>query len=554
MKPSIKAFANNDDAVVVWQYHKKIKNCYGFALFRKKQGESDATAEPVQSYVGFEDQTPNEGEHRPSTDWPIQKFVWTDFFVRTNDVVCYRVVPMIWNNDRLVKDEANASDWSEEVTITSGKVFNVSFNRGLISSQFLVNRMSNVPEKERSKKLGEILADETSKTRAFLGGNLSESIYTLLDEVVQDKSLVIYAALYELNEPKLISFLKKLKKRANVILANGAFKQGDTDPNSEVRNELKNSITIYDRVVTGRHFAHNKFLVVCKTSGKKEPKPIKTLTGSTNWTKNGMFAQINNGIIINDAAVSKYYYEEWKQIQSAGSEYPKEFVNQNSIVRSNTKIGIRTWFTPVRNTIDMKDARLLIHQAQSGILFLMFNPGAQDTLFNAIIDKNNQDKNLFVHGVINQDPGSKSAPLIFVNRGKPEATDFNTILPSGITIGNRFSQKEIHAKMVRIHSKVIIIDPFSNNPIVITGSHNLGEKASRENDDNLNIITGNTKLAEEYCVHIMSVYNHYRYRYFQSLNMNKSAQWNGLKYTDSWQDSYLTGLKKREIEFWIGSK
>ncbi|MES2519783.1 MAG: phospholipase D-like domain-containing protein [Bacteroidota bacterium] len=551
MKPSIQAFANNDDAVVVWQSNEKIKDCYGFALYRKLKGESDTAAEPVQSYVGFEDQTPKEGEHRSSTEWPIQKFVWTDFFVKTGDAASYKVIPMIWNGNHLVKDETKASDWSNEIVIETGKVFKASFNRGLVSSQFLINKMQNVPEKDRSKNLDQVLADETSKTRAFLGGNLSFNIYRLLDNVFNDETLVIYAALYELNEPTLVGKLKKLKKRANVILANGAFKATEPDPNKDARAALKDIISLLDRMVTGSHFAHNKFLVVCKKVGE-EIKPIRVLTGSTNWSKNGMFAQINNGVIIEDEIVAEYYFEEWKRIKEAGNDYPKTFSLQNSTPSENPAIGIKTWFTSVNDFVDMVEARALINNAKQGILFLMFNPGVKNTLFNAILDKNAADTNLFVHGIINQDPGTKENPLIFVNRGKQEPTDFNAIIPKNIKLGNRFSRKEIAGKMVVIHSKVILIDPFSENPILMTGSHNLGEKASKSNDDNLNIIRGNKKLAEEYAVHIMSVYNHYRYRYFQFLNQDNTTTWNGLKYTDTWQESYLTGLKKREIAFWLG--
>jgi phosphatidylserine/phosphatidylglycerophosphate/cardiolipin synthase-like enzyme len=549
MKPVIQAYANNDDAMIVWQVDKKITNCYGFALYRKLQNESDAMAEPIQSYVGFEDQKPKEGETRPSTEWPFQKFVWSDFFVKTGDIVSYKAVPMIWQDNKLIKDEDNSSDWSNEITIETGTTFKASFNRGLISSQFLVNRIGGA--KDGTKKLKAVLQDETSTTRAFLGGNLAQNIYSLLDDVINDKSLLVYAALYELNEPTLIKKLKSLKKRANVILANGAFKPGNLDPNKPARNELKNIINLSDRMVSGKHFAHNKFLIVCQKNGSGDPQPVRTLTGSTNWSMNGMFAQVNNGVIIEDKTVAEYYFKEWQEIKNAGSSYPPGFITQNSAVRENNKLNIETWFTPVKNQVDLEEARALINNAREGILFLMFNPGPKDTLFNVILDKNVKDKNLFVHGVINQDPGGKGKPLIFINRGKPEPTDFDAILPKNVAIGNRFSQQEIPGELVRIHSKVILIDPFSDDPVLMTGSHNLGPKASGFNDDNLNIIKGDKKLAEEYSVHIMSVYNHYRYRYFQYLNQGKN-DWNGLKYLDRWQDSYLTGLKKREIDFWHG--
>lgn len=47
-----------------------------------------------------------------------------------------------------------------------------------------------------------------------------------------------------------------------------------------------------------------------------------------------------------------------------------------------------------------------------------------------------------------------------------------------------------------IHDKIIVIDPMAKEGCaVITGSHNLGYKASYDNDENLLIIRGNQPLA-----------------------------------------------------------
>ena len=47
-----------------------------------------------------------------------------------------------------------------------------------------------------------------------------------------------------------------------------------------------------------------------------------------------------------------------------------------------------------------------------------------------------------------------------------------------------------------IHDEVVVIDPLSAGCVVITGSHNLGDRASYTNDENLLIIRGHRKLAE----------------------------------------------------------
>jgi phosphatidylserine/phosphatidylglycerophosphate/cardiolipin synthase-like enzyme len=54
-----------------------------------------------------------------------------------------------------------------------------------------------------------------------------------------------------------------------------------------------------------------------------------------------------------------------------------------------------------------------------------------------------------------------------------------------------------------VHSKVVVVDPFSETPIVITGSHNLGPKASTTNDDNMAIIENAPGLACTYAVNIV---------------------------------------------------
>ena len=50
------------------------------------------------------------------------------------------------------------------------------------------------------------------------------------------------------------------------------------------------------------------------------------------------------------------------------------------------------------------------------------------------------------------------------------------------------------------------------NCTVIFGSHNLGYKASYANDENLVIVRGNRALAEAYAVHVIDVWEHYRFR------------------------------------------
>jgi Phosphatidylserine/phosphatidylglycerophosphate/cardiolipin synthases and related enzymes len=100
--------------------------------------------------------------------------------------------------------------------------------------------------------------------------------------------------------------------------------------------------------------------------------------------------------------------------------------------------------------------------------------------------------------------------------------------------------KEIlNAGFAIIHDKVVVIDPFSDDCAVITGSHNLGHKASFNNDENLVIIRGNRKLAAAYASHVLDVYDHFAWRVAQQDPRQKGDGFLKVK-PDDWQGSTST--------------
>ena len=107
---------------------------------------------------------------------------------------------------------------------------------------------------------------------------------------------------------------------------------------------------------------------------------------------------------------------------------------------------------------------------------------------------------------------------------------------------------------VHVHSKVIVIDPFGKKPVVITGSHNLGYKASTKNDDNMMIVEGNAPLAAAYAINIIAIYQSYRWNSYVTAHAKDPQVWHGLVDDPKWQDSYLVANSNdlAEIKFWLG--
>ena len=95
-----------------------------------------------------------------------------------------------------------------------------------------------------------------------------------------------------------------------------------------------------------------------------------------------------------------------------------------------------------------------------------------------------------------------------------------------------------------------MVDPFSEDPIVVTGSHNFSTSASQDNDENLVIVRGHKQLAIAYATHIMSVYSHYRFRSYVRETLAKGKQpFSYLADNDGWMKDELE-TKQLEINFW----
>jgi phosphatidylserine/phosphatidylglycerophosphate/cardiolipin synthase-like enzyme len=220
---------------------------------------------------------------------------------------------------------------------------------------------------------------------------------------------------------------------------------------------------------------------------------------------------------------------------------------------------VQLWFTPTEERVDLEEARKVITGAKQAILFLMFNPGPRDTLLNAIIESARAGagrKRLYIHGAINRDPSTTKNPVELFDRGNREKADYEVVLPAAIDEPTKFFRRELKklpGTFAMVHSKVVLVDPFGEHPVLLTGSHNLGPKASGKNDENLLIIRDAPGLAAAYATNIMAIYNQYRWR-FRRQTQPKSKQWKGLKDTDTWQKGYLKrgSVPLREIEFWVG--
>lgn len=555
MTIELKVLQNSDDALLVWNAPEAIQYCVGFAIRREVTREGTTRSDWLDNFVGFAGEKHELGERRPSTEWPFQGFTWTDHELEAGDSARYRVAPVLRGEDGTLKRaESLRSEWAEGRKRSSR--YRPYFNRGYVMSQFVARYLEKTGKTLEEFK--ETVSEEDDHTiRRFLSGDLRVEMLDLLAET-RRRGGRVYAALYELDDAELIDALVALGSSAHVVLANGSIKPNKGEEWAVARKRDQNA-TARDRLLAGgadvdpKHrflspgaLGHNKFLVFTDGAGK----PKSAWTGSTNWTPTGLCTQLNNGLLIRDADIATNYLDQWKRLREAGSEFPKSLVASNSQPQEPRK-GATVWFTKTAKQVDLAALREVVDSAETGLIFLMFMPGGKGVLADVL--RRQQEPDLFVRGVASElpDPDDESTvDVTFVDDTGPKDHRLEVIEPQGrpnpiawwAAEATRYAfRKEIGWAIV--HSKVLVVDPFSTKCKVVTGSHNFSLSASGKNDENFIVIEGDRALAEAYTVNVFSAWRHYRAR------IVKGLPWPGLRKDDRWMGGSLAA-RQEQAKFW----
>jgi hypothetical protein len=302
---------NSDDAFVSWAPSAPIPNCRGFLLERGRKTAAGDVTEPVENRVGFEEDKPKAGDHRPSDFWPFQRFNWTDHAVDVGAVVRYRVTALIGSVATRPFSKDVVSAWTPWATLSAdaGSGFSCYFNRGLAISQFVarylqIHKLTPAKFKAQLKKSGD------PAFRKFLQGDLGSQILSILDGARKNHT-PLRAALYELDDQVLEAELDKLAAGLNIVLSNGSDKSGDGNAHSRAGLKAAGAMVV-DRLLGSKGLGHNKFVVL-----GPDTVPTHVWTGSTNWSTTGLCTQINNGLLVKHGALARHYLNQWNNLRDA---------------------------------------------------------------------------------------------------------------------------------------------------------------------------------------------------------------------------------------------
>lgn len=134
--------------------------------------------------------------------------------------------------------------------------------------------------------------------------------------------------------------------------------------------------------------------------------------------------------------------------------------------------------------------------------------------------------------------GLQNAPSEITGFHRDRTADFvaTALLPKGL---EGFLKESVAGQRGRIliHTKLVVVDFTSDNPTIISGSHNLSKSASEGNDENFLIVRSNMDVADWYGCELMRLYDHYRFRWY--LKEGSRRQPAALNEDDSWTVPYF---------------
>jgi len=508
----------------------KCDNLLGFSVHRYDETENEQYY--IEGMKCFKETDPGfpEGSRYSTKNHPIQDFLWGDYSAKPNHKYTYTITALKGSPQNLTSFETT------QVTVTTespvSNAHEVYFNRGAAGSQEFVRRFGNNPlPKEK-------IAPTDPRFKW-----LSRGIYEALEDFINSCDPNIHKlriAAYEFNYAPLLKFLKEtIERGVDIEIVYDARQSAIRKKN--MKRTAEASLTPYcrERTKGASYISHNKFIVKLENN-----EAVSVWSGGMNFSENGIFGHSNVAHVFKDPEIAKKYLKYWDLLAGdpemddakTDNELLTPMPDADSISQGNTAI-----FSPRKNLDVLNLYREIANQADEGFfmtfafginkLFKSLYRDSTCTLRFALLEKKtrgfDQDEDELREAEEQEIQDLRNMPAnIFAIGNIIRSNEFDGWLQEGLS--------GLATSVQYIHNKFMIIDPLSDNPIVITGSANFSDNSTTKNDENMVIIKGNTQVADIYLGEYMRLWKHHSFR--------ESAEWEHpdkfLK-TDNWWDRYF---------------
>jgi phosphatidylserine/phosphatidylglycerophosphate/cardiolipin synthase-like enzyme len=545
----------------------------GFA-FRRAKG--NGKPEFLRSLKVFEavEPKPDPKKNYFTDTFPIQSFLWSDFTADPETTYQFEVIPVFGTPAALDLRETLKLTLSVTTEKEDDGEHGIWFNRGAIASQAYARKFEN--HKPTQKEMN----DPKDKHTVWLSRGLLEACLEYIDTT--KKSEALRACLYEFTyEPVIKALKEKIDDGFDVRLIVHDDKKGKNRKamkaaGLDVKHKRNGEPVVIWR--TRPPIPHNKFII--KLDGDK---PQQVWTGSTNITPSGFLGQSNVGHLVKNSDVAEQFLNYWTMLSDDPTGKPaKEGVAKISpYPPALVKPGSQTCIFSPRQTASMLNWYAdRMSDATSSIMFTAAFTVAEDFIKPLAEDRD------FLRFVLKEKPPT-------ADESKALKGDRDLVISFGAVLGAEFAVKDgklvakrkvkqfpldrwfLKEELTRdegniffVHTKYLLIDPLSDDPLICTGSANFSEGSLTKNDENMVLIRGSTRVADIYMTEFDRLFRHFYFRDVANDAERKRKKGEKpkkvfLDENDVWTNDYFTpgGFKTRRREMffsiptpnWIGT-
>lgn len=517
-------------------------------------------------------------------DHPIQSFVWDDFTAKPDRSYQYFFHPLKGTPKNLDRSGKPIVIDVRTEPLFSTLEHDVFFNRGVASSQAYAREFEN-------KKPDQLPPEKQAKAREWLSRKLDDAILKFISNAKKNDTLL--CCFYEFRYLPVAAELKKALDRGVMVRLIIDCKVNETTDKKGVFHEsfprednlrtLKDAglptpsqdadATVIAREAKPNNIQHNKFMVLLKGA---QAKPAEVWTGSTNISDGGIHGQTNVGHWVRNAEVATLYRAYWELL--SGDPGPDGSEDKSTALRKNKEF---------RKTVEgLLDTPTTVADVPAGITPVFSprsGPAVLDMYAHMVDDAKKVSCITLAFGISevfktllkDNTPASHISFFLLEKRDKPNPRSKKEFV--GLNAANNVYEawgsflrgplyqwtKETNAGALGlnqhvsyIHSKFLLMDPLSKDPIVVTGSANFSEASTNDNDENMLVIRGDQRVADIYFTEFNRLFYHYYFRSVQeaTFKRDEDAQARAardrqtlfLAENDSWIKNYKRGSLKRK--------
>lgn len=533
-KDGLRVNAISGTYVVMLGFHLPKQSCNGlcgFAIHRIDHTSGEAGY--MTGMKAFAETDPGfpAPAHYSTREQPIQSFQWADYTAEPGHDYTYTVAALKGSPRELEVFKQVKVDIATESP--EGGDQDVYFNRGVAGSQAYVARFGDKSPKNVPNRQAWI----------WLSRGLYEAIEAYVNSCKRGDGLRIAA--YEFHYPDFLKLLKAAKRRGvdvKVVYDSRKAKPGRKNQ-AAIKTAGIGSFCI-PRKKGKSYISHNKFIVRLHNK-----KPVSVWTGGTNFSDGGIFGHSNVGHLVENKDVAAKFLEYWSLL----AEDP-ETADERDAVETLTPLpdgklpkGVTTVFSP-RNDLSALEWYAKLAQGANEGLMMTFAFG-MNKVWKGVYRNSNAPFRLALLEKATRpmkDGPEKTKELkeIQALRAMPE----NTFAIGDFIRSNKYDGwvKErltgLNSNVRYVHNKFMLVDPLSDDPVVVAGSANFSDASTTNNDENMIVIRGNKRVADIYLGEFMRLYSHHAFR--ESLKWRKSPP-KPLETGDWWRDYF--GKTERSI-------